>query len=109
MGRLCLGSNAPYVHICMYVHTVSFTGEVDKLKRELLKEKAKAMMKLDLEEEHDGLKRSNQVINVVHGLVEIANKSLHRQMLLIIALAAGGGNYFTLLNCMKSYSTISTV
>ena len=46
----------------------------------MLKEKAKAMMKLVLEEEHDGLKRSNKVINVVHGLVEIANKSVHRQM-----------------------------
>ena len=37
-------------------------------------------MKLDLEEEQEGLKRSNQEINVVHGLVEIENKNVHRQL-----------------------------
>ena len=37
-------------------------------------------MKLDLEEEQEGLKRSNQVINVVHGSVEIENKNVHRQL-----------------------------
>ena len=35
---------------------------------------------MDLEEEQEGLKRSNQEINVVHGLVEIENKNVHRQL-----------------------------
>ena len=41
--------------------------KIEKLKKELMKEKAKALLKMDLEEEHEAQMRSNTVINVVHG------------------------------------------
>jgi len=58
--------------------------EVEKTRGELFREKAKALLKMDLEEEHEARKRSNAVMNVVHGLVETANRSVHRQLVSLI-------------------------
>ena len=35
---------------------------------------------MDLEGEQNAQKRSSSVINVVHGLVEVANKNVHRRL-----------------------------